>query len=790
MKKIFKRKEKPIKKKEIKDVNEELKKVKSEKKEVKAMSRKKRFIISLVITFIVLTVIGFLFKPLLSNLNFGLDLQGGFEVLYQVEGVNGEKVDSEMTTNTYKTIIKRIDALGVTEPSITVEGTDKIRVQLAGVSDPEEARNVISQVANLTFRDTSDNIIMTSDVLKSGGAKVSQDNYGNPAVSLSVADKEKFYKATKAVSEMEDNRLVIWLDFEEGVDSFSADEYACGTSSSRCLSAATVSQGFSSDVIIQGNFTNDEVSNLVDLINSGSLPTKLVEISSKTVGASFGADTLDRTLLAGIIGILSIIVFMTIVYRFAGLISSVSIVIYAFMTILVFWLVGGTLTLPGIAALVIGIGMAIDACILNFARIRDELYEGKSVSAAHKEGNKNSFVTILDANITTLITAIILFIFGESSIKGFATMLIISIVVTMVIMVFLNRKLLGLFVKTGMFERYPKAFIGVKKSDIPNRSKGEKRTKNSFAKLEFVKYRHLFMALSSVIIVTGAILIATLGLKLGIDFKGGTSIDLLTNEKITENNIKADVKELGYDLQEVTVLDDGVTFKINNTLDKDDVNKTQSYFNEKYKAKTEIGVVSDVVKKELIKNAIISLIIASIGITIYMSLRFRFDYGISTIIALLHDVFIVIALFSLLRLEVSSIFIAAILSIIGYSINDKIVTFDRIRENLKKKKTISKESELEDIVNRSLRSVLGRSISTTLTVIFPVMALIFLGSRDILNFNLALLFGLIVGVYSSLLIASQIWFDIRKRHLGKEDKHIFDDDDDEISELEIKGINS
>lgn len=750
--------------------------------------KKKKFAIYLIFVTILMIVMGFLFKPLLKSLNFGLDLQGGFEVLYQVDSIDGKKVTQEMTTNTYKTIERRIDVLGVSEPSITVEGTDKIRVQLAGVTDPDEARNIIGKAANLTFRDTNDRLLMNSDVLKSGGAKVSQDNYGQPAVSLAVENKDKFYRVTKKISESSDNRIVIWLDFDEETDSFSASEATCGSQDSRCLSVASVSQGFSSDVIIQGNFTQDEVTLMVDLINSGSLPTKLTEISSKTVGASFGTDTLNKTFIAGVIGIALIVVFMILAYHFAGFISAISIIIYTFITILIFWLVGGVLTLPGIAALVIGIGMAIDASILNFARIKDELYEGKSVKTANKHGNKNSFMTIFDANVTTLIVAIILFALGESSVKGFATMLIISIFVTMGIMVFVNRKILNKFVETGVFDDKPKLFIGVNPKDIPDIKKGEKRTKNSFTKLDFVKHRHVFMVLSSALIILGAVVIAMKGLKLGIDFKGGTSIDLITDKNITEKQIKDDIKLLEYNLEEINILDNGVTIKIDNTLSKEQISKTEKYFTDKYNAKTDIGVVSDVVKKELIKNAILSLIFASIGITIYMSLRFRFDYAISTIIALLHDVFIVIAIFSVFRLEVSSIFIAAILSIIGYSINDKIVTFDRIKENLKKKKKVKSEEELKDIVNSSLRSVLVRSINTTLTVIFPVVALIIFGSRDILNFNLALLFGLIIGVYSSVLIASQIWFDIRRKNLDKCEEKPYKDD--EIEELKVKGINA
>ncbi|MEG0026021.1 MAG: protein translocase subunit SecD [Bacilli bacterium] len=751
---------------------------------------KKKFSIYLVITIILLGVVGFAFKPLLKNLNFGLDLQGGFEVLYKVESIDSKKVTADMTANTYKTISRRIDVLGVSEPSITVEGNDKIRVQLAGVNDPEEARDIISKVANLTFRDTADNLLMPSTVLKSGGARVSQDNYGKKAVSLAVLDKDKFYKVTKSISEMKDNRIVIWLDYDNNRDSFANEGNMCGTPNSNCLSVASVDQGFSSDVIIQGDFTDDEVTSMVELINSGSLPTKLVEISSKTVGASFGANTLDKTFLAGMVGIGLIALFMICLYRFAGFISAVSIIVYTFITILVFWLVGGVLTLPGIAALVIGIGMAIDACILNFARIKDEMYEGKSVALAHKFGNKNSFMTILDANITTLIVAIILFVLGESSIKGFATMLIISIFVTMIIMVFFNRKLLTLFINTGFFEHKPKLFIGVNHHNIPDTSKGEKRFKNDFTKLDFVKYRKLFMTISSLIIIVGAIVIATSGLKLGIDFKGGTSISLVTDKTITTENIKVDVNKLGFNLTEMTKLDDGAMIKISDTLTKNDIHKAENYFSNKYDAKTDIGVVSDVVKKELIKNAILSLIFASFGITIYMSLRFKFDYGISTIIALLHDVFIVIAIFSVLRLEISSIFIAAILSIIGYSINDKIVTFDRIRENIRKKKKITNENELTDLVNTSLRSVFTRSITTTFTTLIPVVALIFLGSREILNFNLALLFGLVIGVYSSLLIAAQIWLEIGKHNLHKNVKKKWDDDDDdEIEELKVKGVN-
>lgn len=708
---------------------------------------------------LILGIVSLLTIPILKDIKFGLDLKGGFEVLYEVKTIDGSKLTNDAVNNTSKTLMKRIDVLGVTEPSIVVEGNNKIRVQLAGVTNPEEARKVLGKAASLSFRNTSDELLMTSSVLKAGGARVTTDNYGKPAVSLAISDNETFYKVTKAISETDDKTLVIWLDYEDN-DSYSktGSGALCGTDKSNCLSAATVSQGFASDVIIQGNFTESEVKSLVELINSGSLPTKLDEISSKTVAASFGDSSLSKTCLAGAVGIALIIVFMIVIYHFAGFISSVCILLYAFTTLFAFWLVGGVLTLPGIAAIVIGIGMAIDSSVINFARIKDELKHGTKLQMAYKNGNKNSLMTIFDSNITTLIVAIVLFILGESSVKGFATMLIISTIVTMFIMVFINRYLLGLFVKTKYFDNKLNLFIGYK----------EKKQKPF--EFNFVKSSKKFFMATILIIVMGVVCTLRFGLKLGIDFKGGTSITLKSNDVLTEKELKSDIEKMEFELQEIEFIDSkNAIIKINNSLSQDEVLSSEKYFTEKYKAQTDIGVVSNVVKKQLIENAIISVLIASLCIIIYISIRFKFSFAISAIIALIHDVFIVIALFSIFKLEINSIFIAAILSIIGYSINDTIVTFDRIRENLKDKEKgkIPSKEELSNVVNLSLNQTIIRSIITTITTLIPVIALIVLGSHEIVNFNIALLIGLVAGVYSSLFIASQLWLMIEKRSAGK-----------------------
>lgn len=750
---------------------------------------KKKVIICSIILTLLVALICFLFVPLFKGLKFGLDLQGGFEIYYKAESIDGSKMNNEKLTATYKTLSKRIDSLGVSEPEIIIEGNDKIRVKLAGVKNPEEARTQLSTVATLSFRDTDNNLLMTSDVLKAGGAKISQDSAGNPAVLLTVKDKDKFYDVTSKISQQSNNSIVIWLDYNPLRNSYEREKDKCGTSGSSCLSAATVSQGFASDVIIQGNFTQDEVSNLVDLINSGSLPSKLTEISSNTVGASFGDQTLKTTLIAGIVAIAAIIVILIVIYHFAGFISAISMIIYTFLVFLVFWLVGGVLTLPGIAALVLGIGMAVDSNVITFARIREELLKGKSLPSAFREGSKSSFSAIIDSNITTIIVAIIMFMLGESSIKGFATMLIITVIVTMFTMVFLTRLLLKLFVKTDYFNDKVGLFISVNKNDIPDVSKNEEAKPNKFSKINFFKYKNTCVAISILIIVVGAVLIGTKGLNLGIDYKAGTEITIVSDEKLTEKALKNDLGELKLKSGEISFVDDEISIRINDALDGNEVKEVNKYFEEKYDAKVNIGVVSNIVQKELIKNAVLAVLIALIGIVVYVSIRFRFSYALGGVVALVHDVLIMFSLFAIFRFEVSSMFIAAVLAIIGYSINDTIVSFDRIRENLAKYdwKKVTKEKFVE-ICNLSIQETFTRTIYTTVTTLLPVIVLLVLGSKEIFTFNMAMLFGLVAGTYSSIFIATIIFMAIEKKNIGKslKPKKVYKDD---IEEKQIKGIN-
>ena len=724
------------------------------------------------------------FIPLLDKTNYGLDLKGGFEVLYEVTPLeDDQELNSDMVYNTYKAILKRIDILGVSEPEITIEGDNRIRIKLAGVTNAEEARDTISSTAVLSFRDANDNLLMTSSVL-GGNAKVTTDQYGNPAVSLSIKDTDTFYNVTKKVKDMTNNVIVIWLDYETG-DSYQREKDKCGSlGDSKCLSAATVNEAFASDVIIQGNFTQEEAESLVELINSGALPTKLTEITSRTVEATYGESSLNTTLFAGLIGLILVTAMMCIIYRFSGFITSMNVILYTLFTFIIFYLIGGVLTLPGIAAMLLGIGMAVDASVISFERIKEQLKIGKSLEEAFEEGNKESFTSIIDANATTIIAAIILFIFGQSSIKGFATVLIITIFVTIGIMVFFSRFVLKQFVKTKFFDDKPNFFIGLSKKKITK----SKKLIIPFQKLEFVKTRKYFFALTIIVIVICSIFLATNGLNLGVDFTGGTSITVNSNDEQIQKDI-----EKKYTIKKVDEANNSTTIVIEENLDKDEISTLANELETNYQVNTDIFVVSQIVKQELTKNAIYSLILASLGIVIYVSLRFKFNYAISGLIALLHDVVIIILFFAIFKLEVTSIFIAATLTIIGYSINDTIVTFDMIRENYKRnyQNNITKKEDLNDLVNNSVRQTLTRSILTTVTTLLPVICLIFLGAREIVNFNIALFVGFIAGVYSSIFISNQLWLILETRRITKpkKEKKKDKDDDDEIEELQVKGVN-
>ena len=742
---------------------------------------KNKIIKAIVSIVLIVTICAFAIKPTLNSISYGIDLQGGFEILYNIEPINKEdKLTDEDLSNTYKAIVNRIDTLGVSEPVITLEGDNLIRIQLPGVSNEDEARKRISTTAVLTFRDTENNLLMTSDILGTNGASVTQDSKSfQYQVKLDIKDTEKFYNVTKEISEKTNgnNMIVIWLDYDPLLDSYENEKTTCGKNANmKCISAAGVNEALSSSsVVIEGNFTKDDAQSLTDLINSGSLPTKLSEEATpRSVSPSFGAETITKTGIAGLIAFALISLILIVRYRLSGVIGSIVLFVYALLVFVIFNAVGGVLTLTGIAALILGIGMAVDSIIIANERVKDELSKGNSLISSYKVGNKSSIVAIIDANITTLIAGVVLYAFGESSVRGFATMLIITIFVTIFATVILYRILLKMLIETKAFNDKETLLFG--------------RTKEN-KNIDYVKISKYPIIVSLSIIILGAIFVIFGGFNFGVDFTGGTNVNLSSKTKIDFDKVNDIVKD--YDVTEYDYyLGDETSgyIKLNDILEEKDEIKVKNEL-KAIGIETSTNEISTLVTNNLTKNAIKALLYSVIAIIIYVAIRFNMNYAISGILMLLHDVLIILAIFAIFRVRVDFIIVASLLTIIGYSINDTIVVFDRIRENRKKlyrnKKKLT-DAELKDLVNISSNQTIVRNIWTSITTIVAVVVLLCVGLNDILTFNISILIGLIAGSISSLLIGPTVWMYLERRSMNRPD----DDDDDEVEELKVKGVNS
>ena len=742
------------------------------------MKKTSRIIAFILLVALLFTGMGMTYKNVVKNVNLGLDLQGGFEVLFQVDPLNkGDKIDKKALQATSQTLENRVNVLGVSEPKIQIEDPNRIRVQLAGIKDQAQARKLLSTQANLTIRDAEDHVLMSGSDIKQGSAKQEfKQETNQPTVTFKVKSKDKFKKVTEKISKKRDNVMVVWLDFEKG-DSYKKEAKKQQEGKKpKFISAASVDQPInSSSVEISGGFNGkkgvEEAKQIAELLNAGSLPVDLKEIYSNSVGAQFGQDALDKTMFASIVGIALIYLFMLGFYRLPGLVAIIALTTYIYLTLVAFNFISGVLTLPGLAALVLGVGMAVDANIIMYERIKDELRIGRTLKQAYSKANKSSFLTIFDSNLTTVIAAAVLFFFGESSVKGFATMLLLGILMIFVTAVFLSRGLLSLLVSSNFFKKQYWLF-GVKKKDRHdiNEGKDVHDLKTSYERLNFVKLAKPLISLSILIVIIGLIIISIFKLNLGIDFSSGTRADIQSKNAITQAQVEKTVKSVGLEPDQIQINGSGnknATVQFKKDLSREEDNKLSAKVKSEFGDNPQINTVSPLIGQELAKNAVTALILASIGIIIYVSLRFEWRMGLSSVLALLHDVFIIIAIFSLFRIEVDLTFIAAVLTIVGYSINDTIVTFDRVRENLHKVKVITHTNQIDDIVNRSIRQTMTRSINTVLTVVVVVVAILILGAPTIFNFSLALLIGLLSGVFSSIFIAVPLWGMFKKRQFKK-----------------------
>lgn len=756
--------------------------------------KKSRLIVFGICVITILTMIVTLAPSIRNGMTLGLDLQGGFEILYEVSPLDGQ--DMPEMSSVVSSVRKRVDVLGVNEPEITVEGDNRIRVQLAGVDNPEQARRIISSTANLTFRDVNDNLLMDATVLEEGGASVAQDQYGNYVVNLNLSDSNTFYQVTSQVAAMGSgqNLMVAWLDYEEG-ESYAAESRK---EDPAYISAATVSEGINGDSAqISGNFTLESATELADLINSGSLPVQMTEIYSDVVSADYGMDAFSSTMLAGAIGVAAVMLFMICVYRLPGVISAITLAVYIFVVFLLYNAMGAVFTLSGIAALVLGVGMAVDSNILTFERIKESMYAGRSVKTAFREGSKDSFRTIVDAQLTTFISALILYIFGTGSVKGFATMLIVSTITTLLLIVFIVRFLLGLLVNSGCLDNRYELF-GVKKGDVPDVSKGEERRKfTKFKGFDFVGKAKYFICTSLAVLAISIVCIGVNGfsgngvMNLGIDFTSGTTLTIQSDAAIDQADLESQLEELGLDPSSVKINGSEsniASVYLKDAVDADTMSTVKASLQETYGHEVTDNTVTPVIGQELVRNAVIISVLAWIGILIYMSVRFKWDYALSAIVALIHDVLIILAFCAIFRLEINTEIVAVLLTIIGYSVNNSIVVFDRIRDRVRAHRGRITKEEYRELVNEAIQATCTRSVFSTLTTMLPVIFLLFMGSGAIFVFNLTLLIGLIAGAGSSLFIAAQLWYHLRLREKPKKVKKV-KRSKKELDEMIVPGVN-
>ena len=671
-----------------------------------------------------LEIAGWEVKSFNNAITKGLDLQGGVSVLMEIQEDN---VSSDVRQRTKQLLELRVNKIGVAETVVTEEGDKRIRIDIPGAYDSNEIVEDLSKTGNLEFRDSDGNVLLTGKDVKEATAVL--DSTSSPVVSLEFNDdgKEKFAEVT---ANNIGNAISIYMDDE--------------------LVSSPVVQSAITDgkAVINGMSSMDEATNLAGIISSGALPVEIKAVSVTNVGAQLGSEALPNAIKAGVIGVGIIFLFMIIYYRIPGLFASIALTLYITLVLLLFTEMKVALTLPGIAALLLTIGMAVDANILIFERIKEELSRGISVKSAVKAGFENAMSSIVDSNSTTFIAALILYFIGSGSVKGFAVTLMIGIVLSLFTALIITKLLMNLAVDMGLLKKIWQF--------------GTKKERKSF---KIVQKTKIWFTLSLICILVGVGFTVTKGLNFGIDFQGGTKMVVDLGEGFNKPEVDEVVKAIVPDAVTNEAAETQYEIKAKD-LDSAKVNEVFKALQDKYNLEDEALLSQDEigasVGKDLTRNSIIALAVACLAMLIYIAIRFKMDYGIAAIVALVHDLLITVSVFAIFNIPVNTPFIAAILTIVGYSINDTIVIFDRIRENSKNMRRAS----AEEIADKSLTQTMSRSINTTLTTLITITAVnIFVPT--VREFSFPLIIGIAVGAYSSIFIAAPTWVALRKRESKK-----------------------
>ena len=694
-------------------------------------SNKRKGIIGLLITLICIGVFGYFGYDTMDDIKLGLDLAGGVSITYQA--VEENPSSEEMSDTIYK-LQQRVQNYS-TEAEVYQEGSNRINIDIPGVSDANAILEELGKPGSLIFVDESGNTILTGDQVASAKAAIQEKN-GQKSYVVSLTFTEEGAKTfADATAKNIGKRIGIIYD-------------------GSMVSYPTVNSAITGgECYIDGMQDYDEAENLAATIRIGSLSLELEELRSNVVGAKLGQEAIATSLKAGAIGFGIVAVFMIAVYFVPGLASVLALCLYVALELVLLSAFEVTLTLPGIAGIILSIGMAVDANVIIFTRIKEEIGVGKTVKSAIKTGFSKALSAIIDGNVTTLIAAVVLFWRGSGTVKGFASTLALGIVLSMFTALFVTKAILNALYNLGLDD--PK-FYGVSK---------EKKAIN------FLGKKNLCFIISCVVIVAGWVMMGVHGaggdgvLNYSMEFKGGTSTNVTFNEDMSLEDISSKVVPV---VTKVTGDAEVQTQKVTGTNEV--IIKTKTLSVDQRQALNDalvenFGVeedkitaesISGAVSNEMKRDAIEAVIIATICMLIYIWFRFKdIRFATSAVLALLHDVLVVLTFYAAARWSVGSTFIACMLTIVGYSINATIVIFDRVRENLKIK---TNKQSLADLVNLSITQTFTRSINTSLTTVVMVIVLFIMGVSSVREFALPLIVGIVCGTYSSVCITGALWY--------------------------------
>lgn len=690
-----------------------------------------------------------------NGIRLGLDLVGGSRIVYEAEipdGYNQANLADDMNS-VQKVIRQRLTDKGFTEATVTLTGDNRVTVEIPQITNPEEAVQTLGTTAQLTFIDADGKEWLTgSDIKKATygygrptGNEVTDVHYVQ--VQFTSEGQKKFAEATGNIAARTDGTNIMAIVMDNQV-----------------ISSPSVSSQIDSDsCVISGSFTRDSASELADLINAGQIPFSLKQVELRSVGPQLGADAMRTSLIAGAIGIVLVMLFMLIVYRIPGLVASIALCFYMVIEALIFSLVRVNLSLPGIAGIILSIGMAVDANVIIFERVKEELKNGKTVKSAIDSGFKRAFTAILDSNITTLIACAVLFFLGTGTIVGFATTLGIGVIVSMFTALTVTHFLLNRMVDFRI--RNPKAY------GLRDREAGKQR----FAILKNFK---IFGGISALLVVTGLVALILLPFgknlfNLSIDFAGGTEMEFNMHTEVTQD-VQTEVSGLfkdatGVDASSVTSSGDGNEDVLirSTSITSEQRAAVIDKMLEKYSlADTDILNNNDVsasIGSDLQRSAVICSVLAIVLMMLYITFRFEMTSGMAAVCCLMHDLLIMLSVYVWLQIPLDSNFIAAALTILGYSINASIIVFDRVRENLR----TARKEPFEVIGEKSIWQTMGRTINTTLTTLFTIGMVFILGVPSLKQFTLPLIVGILAGGWSSVLLSCSLWNVFRKKFRKK-----------------------